>query len=194
MLAIALVLAGAPQWGPSDLQPTAYTSPSGTWELFVDPLDRTGRGPSRCRSSRSGVEAWSAELPFTFQAAVMDERGIAAGYAFTEGHAKEGQLLVVILSETGQPVFEERIPQRENSSCYSFSADPNVLGLLPSSPSSAGSCSVSTTWRQTADSSLGGATTCTCGGCTPRSSPPVASRISRKTRGAWPRTPCRTRR
>lgn len=127
----ACLLAAAAQFGSSPvLQPATYASPSGDYELFVDPSQRRGAGPSQCRLIRQGQEVWAAELPFTYRDAIVDDRGVAAGYSFTLGSSSfSGEFVVTILSAMGEVLYEEREEQQFSRFMHSPSG-PRVAGMF----------------------------------------------------------------
>ena len=50
---------------PPVLNPKAYSSPSGEFELEVDPSTMHGQGEGTYRLMRQGKEVWSGKRPFT---------------------------------------------------------------------------------------------------------------------------------
>ncbi len=99
LLVIASLFGGGPQpsgvgvGGRIDrdlLQPATYVSPSGEFELHVDPTDPQGSGRGNYRLTRSGREVWSGERPFTFWEAVVDDAGVSGGYAYSSGYMGRG--------------------------------------------------------------------------------------------------------
>ena len=70
-------------------QPTNYVSPSGAYTLFVDPADRYGHGGAKYRLSKSGVEVWSGEKPYTLREVVVTDEGLAAGLAYRTGPKRD---------------------------------------------------------------------------------------------------------
>ncbi|UCC30531.1 MAG: hypothetical protein JSU86_20320, partial [Phycisphaerales bacterium] len=80
-------VAGRP--GVGIAQPKNYVSPSGAYTLFVDPADRYGRGGAKYRLSKSGVEVWSGEKPYTLREVVLTDEGLAAGFAYRTGSKRD---------------------------------------------------------------------------------------------------------
>ncbi|MFI4882779.1 MAG: hypothetical protein ACIAQU_09365 [Phycisphaerales bacterium JB064] len=70
------------------LDPQTYTSPSGQYELFVDPSDREGVGPATLTMSKDGQQLWQREQPFTLWHAHITDDGRAIGYTYL--HGREG--------------------------------------------------------------------------------------------------------
>ncbi|HEX6882413.1 MAG TPA: hypothetical protein VF530_03470, partial [Planctomycetota bacterium] len=104
------------------LQPWTYRSPSGRVELFVDPTDRFGAGPARCRLRRGEAVAWERELPFTLVDALVQEDGAVAGYGYSEGGTRlSGELVIAVLAPDGRERGGERIqrvPGRVHGPAY----------------------------------------------------------------------------
>ncbi len=67
------------------LDPATYRSPSGRYELSVDPQTATGAGAGQHRLRRDGVEVWSGEQPYTLHQALVTDDGVVAGYAYEGG-------------------------------------------------------------------------------------------------------------
>jgi len=67
------------------LNPKTYKSPSGEYELHVDPSTKYGEGEGHYRMLRGGAEVWAKKLPFTLWDAGVADDGTAAGYAEAEG-------------------------------------------------------------------------------------------------------------
>lgn len=79
----ACVPSSANQWfGDSCVDPKTYRSPSGAFELFVDPSEPVGHGSARYRMTRSGSEVWAKELDCTLLEAAVSDEGVVAGYAY----------------------------------------------------------------------------------------------------------------
>src|SRR4051794_30062796 len=70
---------------PPVLDPKTYVSPSGRFALHVDPSDVRGRGRAAYRLTEDGREVWSGEKPFSLWDARVTDRGVAGGYAYSEG-------------------------------------------------------------------------------------------------------------
>jgi hypothetical protein len=121
------------------IQPTAYRSRSGEWELAVDPTDRDGAGAGRYRMSRGGAVAWEGERPLTFLRAVVADDGRAVGYASTLGIKYGGEHVCALLDASGELHEFARWPneRREHSpsqaagveslNIFAWNADTGVL-------------------------------------------------------------------
>lgn len=70
---------------PPILNIKTYRSPSGEYELIVDPSRLHGHGPGSYRVSRAGRELWSKTIDFTLWDAAITDTGVVAGYAYTHG-------------------------------------------------------------------------------------------------------------
>jgi len=126
----AWALLTSAQLGPEPpLQPATYRSPSGEYELFVDPTSRHGEGAGRYRMSYQGEELWSLEHAFTFQKAVVADDGSSAGYACSEGLRGLGELVVAVLGPTGKVRSQESFG-RESSRYVHGAPNPRVHGVL----------------------------------------------------------------
>jgi len=80
---VLLLVASAPS--AQFVQPWTYRSPSGAFELSVDPSSRYGSGAAHCEMSRAGERVWAREVEFTFLDALVNDDGSAAAYACTTG-------------------------------------------------------------------------------------------------------------
>lgn len=118
------------QWGPEPvLQPTTYRSPSGEYELLVDPSSRHGEGKGSYRMSFRGEELWSRVHPFTFQQAVVADDGSSAGYAYSDGMRGLGKFVVAILGPSGR-VRASELVDRTGSRFVHSAPDPRASGVL----------------------------------------------------------------
>ena len=113
-VAVAPRNAMASEGPPPTLNPKTYSSPSGEWNLKVDPSTLYGQGEGACRLTRNGVEAWSAEHAFTLWDAGVTDEGVVAGYAYTCGwrgfwvehrDREPGDFHVVIFSPEGTSCY-----------------------------------------------------------------------------------------
>jgi len=98
------------------VQPAAYLSPSGRFELLVDPSRRTGRGEGRYAMRRDGDLLWERTLPTTFEGAVVADDGSAGGFGVVR-RGDEAWLALVVLDPAGGiraehlvRRFEQRLP------------------------------------------------------------------------------------
>ena len=87
---LALLFALLSSNGPDEIgplvQPTTYSSPSGEWQLFVDPIQRSGAGAARYRMTRNGAEVWASLQPFTYFDCDVDDRGYVGGHSNLAGN------------------------------------------------------------------------------------------------------------
>lgn len=127
---VALGASGLTQVSPTQvLQPSHYRSPSGRYELRVEPSAFQGAGPATYELLLDGERLWRAELSYTFQEAVCTDTGHAAGYAYTHGsnpYRAEGDFVVAVLGRNGEELvrdMESREPSRGPD------GDPSPLGL-----------------------------------------------------------------
>jgi hypothetical protein len=105
---LALICASVAQVYPDDvgplLQPATYMSPSGEWQLSVDPTQRSGAGPGRYQMTKGGVEVWSGEKSFTLFDADIDDRGYVGGYTNALAGERRGEVenIFVVFSPSGE--------------------------------------------------------------------------------------------
>jgi hypothetical protein len=101
---------------PPVLDPHTYRSPSGRFELTVDPSDLYGCGSAKYRFQADGKERWSKTLPYTLCRAAVTDRGLIVGYGYTKspgGFWKRGEgegmgeFLVVLLDADGKLQLKE---------------------------------------------------------------------------------------
>ena len=131
-LALLCGPAGASEGPPPKLDPATYASPSGEYELHVDPSREDGGGPGSYRLSRGENEVWAKELPFTLWDAAVTDRGEVAGYAYTGGwrdHGAEGAFVVAILGPDGVPRVVDRA-RRTSSRFLHTPPNPLAVGLF----------------------------------------------------------------
>ncbi len=125
--------------GPTPvLNPKTYTSPSGEFQLHVDPSTMYGQGKGAYRLTRKGAEVWSGEHPFTLWDAAVTDDGVVAGYAYSYGwrgflpeprDLSRGDFHVVIFDRTGKLRLNE-ITKREWSHFLHTPPNPLALGIL----------------------------------------------------------------
>ena len=82
VLGAAVPQAQAQRGGRATLNPKGYKSPSGEYELRVDPSTMYGQGEGGYRMTRKGQEVWAKKLPFTLWDAEVLDDGTVAGYAY----------------------------------------------------------------------------------------------------------------
>lgn len=98
LVASNAVVAVVREGDPPVLDPKRYRSPSGRYELFVDPTERSGAGVGHYALTCDGQPVWSRDEPFTLWEAVVGDEGSIGGYAYTHGYRDyrtEGRFLVV---------------------------------------------------------------------------------------------------
>ncbi len=138
--ALAGVIPRAPaeRMGRITLDPKTYKSPSGEYELRVDPSTIYGQGKGTYRMTRTGTEVWAGEMPITLWEALVADDGTVAGYAYSLGmenypsrkdQETEGRLHLMILDPSGTVRMNEVLPRRGIFSCTS-TVDRNVTGIL----------------------------------------------------------------
>lgn len=147
----ALTAARASEGPPPVLHITTYRSPSGLYELTVDPSHILGEGRGHYRLARGGQTVWADDLSFTLWQAAVSDDGVVAGYAYTtgwRGRADNGEFVVCLINPDGSPRLVKRTPREEGGLhmppnpvargffldadndrvVYRFDADPNQLG------------------------------------------------------------------
>lgn len=138
LVGIVLVTAAAAfadRAGPVILNPKTYHSPTGEFELWVNPSTMLGQAQGTYRLTRTGVEQWAGELPFTLWDAQMLDDGSVAGYAYSGGmendilDGAEGQVRLVILDPQGHPRLDEALPRRGSYACTD-DVDREIAGVV----------------------------------------------------------------
>jgi len=113
------------------LNPAAYSSPSGLYQLAVVPSEANGSGSADYRLSFRGEEVWSGARPFSLWDAVVTDDGVVAGYAYERGvepprwcgmgvigayNSGRNGLAVFFLSKAGETLRREPItPQKSGA-------------------------------------------------------------------------------
>jgi hypothetical protein len=142
---IALVVLVRPIFGwdfcsqsPRVLHPRAYCSPSGQYEVLVDPSDMYGRFGASYRLTREGREVWSGRYPFTLWEAAVSDDGVVAGYAYTRGwsgysggrdDAGHGDFHVVVINREGSLCLDD-VTKREHGGYPNAPPKPAASGLF----------------------------------------------------------------
>lgn len=97
---------------PSILNPRTYRSPSGEYELLVNPTHRYGKGSGWYRLRRNGREIWGGKRPFTMWEAAVADDGTVGGYAYLGGDVDPKQhFAVVVIAPAGRTVTDHRTPR-----------------------------------------------------------------------------------
>jgi hypothetical protein len=105
------------------LNPASYASPSGEFTLHVDPSALEGQGEGAYEMIQHGKTVWAKTLPFTLYDAVVTDRGVVGGYAYTNGiegfavgglaaDPTSGNLQIVILGADGALLQNLAVPRR----------------------------------------------------------------------------------
>jgi hypothetical protein len=108
---IPLVLA-AP--AAAQFDPTVFSSPSGVFELRVDPSEPDGAGPADTSLWRDGELVWAKRLRTTCMETVVTDGGVVLAVAHTQGLGRMfegGDLVVTILDPMGSVRFTEVHPR-----------------------------------------------------------------------------------
>jgi hypothetical protein len=82
---VCAILGLCPEASRADVDPQTYTSPSGTYALFVNPADRFGTHSASYQFTKGGEAIWSGERPYTLREVVVTDDGISAGWALRTG-------------------------------------------------------------------------------------------------------------
>jgi hypothetical protein len=134
---LALLLAGLPLQGGgptvargAELQPTTYPSPSGEWEVRVDPDSPEGAGEATYEILQGGKSRWSGTHGATLWDAVVTEDGRTLGFGYSEGiHTWSGRLFVALLGPDGSfQILESR--QRGPSRFPDYQPVPSGIDLF----------------------------------------------------------------
>lgn len=140
-ITIVSVVAVHPEVVADDvLNPKRYTSPSGQYELFVDPSVMDGSGPATYRLSRDGEEVWAGQRAFSLWEAEVTDDGTVVGYAYeggvtTPGHHGIGYsgLSIILLNSEGEVVAHDPASSHKAEVAKNFwesSDSPEVQGIL----------------------------------------------------------------
>src|SRR5688572_31136547 len=100
---MGLAASASGQDGPGVLDPKTYRSPSGEYELFVDPSRPSGAGAASYRFSGNAVELWAGTRPWTLWGARVTDEGLVAGHAYARGRdgGPEDGLTILLLDRSG---------------------------------------------------------------------------------------------
>jgi hypothetical protein len=128
----ARVVSNGSEGPPPILQPKTYLSPSGNYELYVDPSRRDGGGGGSYRMSHDGELVWAKELGVTLWDAGVTDQGLTAGLAYSNGYrdrGADGSLHLMILGATGGRVLDEAL-EREQSRQMHAPPTPTARDLV----------------------------------------------------------------
>ncbi|MBD8526709.1 hypothetical protein [Pseudomarimonas arenosa] len=116
-----------------DLSPTHYASASGDYVVRIDPSTRNGAGSASYQLLHRGQRLWSQTLPYTLRSAAVTDRGMVAGFGYSNGldaaYRDLGQFIVAIIDHKGQTVADHR-SAREPSRFLHTLGDPKGAGLF----------------------------------------------------------------
>lgn len=134
LLVIAVLgskIATSTQYGYAPpLDPATYRSPDSRFSLLVNPSEPDGSGPATYTLSQGSTVKWTRMFPFTFQGARLSEAGRTLGFAYSEGRAGKGQLVIAIISDAGEVLLEDR-HAREHSGIMHDDPVPRAESILP---------------------------------------------------------------
>ncbi len=117
MIGALLLIVGAREacafYTPPVIDRKTYRSPSGRYEVTVDPSDvlQHGAGSAIYRFKENGKERWSAIRPFTLIEAAVTDSGATVGYAYTQ--TRSGSPKGPGLDDYGQFVIAISRPRRQ---------------------------------------------------------------------------------
>lgn len=124
--------ATAQGFGP-ELETTIYKSPSGEFELRVEPSDRRGGGSATYELKQRGTLVWSGERTFTLWGAAVTNDGTVGGYAYSNGYegfgAAPDNFIVIIIDPKGNIRLAEKT-KRVSSRFPHGSPDPKAQKLI----------------------------------------------------------------
>jgi hypothetical protein len=146
-LVALLLLVSAPrdaaaQYMPPVLDPKTYRSPSGGFELTVDPGEIYGSGAAKYQIKENGKARWSGTLPFTMCEAAVTNAGVMIGYAYTHspggfpkrpGDYDPGKFVVAILGPDGEVRLQESVNVAESRYLHGRPT-PIALGFVLDEP------------------------------------------------------------
>jgi sugar lactone lactonase YvrE len=147
LIATLLLVVGAREasafYMPPVIDPKTYRSPSGRFEVTVDPSDVYGAGSAIYRFKENGKERWSTILPFTLIEAAVTESGATAGYAYTQtrygwpkgpGPDDHGQFVVAMIGRDGKVRLKDAVKAEPILVVDAEGVNPNALGLIVDEP------------------------------------------------------------
>ena len=114
---------------PAPVQPATYTSPSGEFELRVTPSNREGSGSARYELTRSGSVQWAGTHVFTLRQVLVTDGGTWAGYAYTDGELRVGEIVIAVIGHDGIVQGSTRIT-RHGPTMPDGGSGPAVFGML----------------------------------------------------------------
>lgn len=120
---------------PGSYGPRTYRSPSGEYELLVDPLARRARPLARqlaaraaaLRLRKAGAIEWETLHSCRLSEAIVTDRGEVCGYGVGPGSGILGDLLVLVLRPGGEIRAEHTWPRR---AAHHRDPEPTAIGLL----------------------------------------------------------------
>lgn len=123
----------------ADIQPRTYKSESGEYAWEIDPSDPGAKGPAAYRVLKNGKEVWQGTHDLTLYDAVVDRRGILAGYAYSQGRdgggreKNDGDFIVAMVMPTGKLRRLEKKPRgyrAEGLVAFPSRPNPQAEGLF----------------------------------------------------------------
>ncbi len=131
-VALLMLASGASAIGPfpSVLNPRTYRSPSGEYELLVNPTKRYGEGPAWYRLRKKGHEIWGGKRPFTLSEAEVADDGTVGGYAYLGGEDSDDHpFAVVVIAPNGRTVTDHRTARSSSRFLHTF-PNPRAQGMF----------------------------------------------------------------
>ena len=141
LLLMAIVLNCRPCFSqriPEILNPKTYTSQSGQFSVRVDPGDIYGRDGASYQLRKDGVLIWSKQLPVTLQEAGVTDKGVIAGYGYSngpEGFATDrklkgpGNFHVVVINAKGEFLCNDATPRASSRFLHTL-PNPAAHGII----------------------------------------------------------------
>lgn len=143
VLAVAVVMVVSNGSRAADhevLNPATYTSPSGRYEIFVDPSAMEGRGPATYSMKHDGIEIWADQRPYSLWDTRVTDQGAVVGYAYQGGVHVGGNhgtqysgLKMVVLAPDGRELLIDPASSHDadtDKDPWSGSDSPRVLGMI----------------------------------------------------------------
>ena len=112
------------------VNPATYASPSGEYQLHIEPSERQGAGPGVYTLTRDGAVEWSWQRGVTIRDAIVTDGGVIVGNALTKGvthypspgnSSDYGELALIILNPDGTPRLDNRF---KRARCNVMDTDP----------------------------------------------------------------------
>jgi len=117
------------QYLDSQVNPETFKSPSGRYQLRVNPDDPHASQGGNYRLSLDGKVLWQKHFPFALLQAGVTDEGRFGGYAVRGTDFKLGEIVIVVAGSNGQIALSETHKRRATQVMHG-SPDPKIEGLI----------------------------------------------------------------